>query len=216
MAAAAPAGGSFLPSHSSSPSLPSRASFERKSSVDGKDARTLLNGGPTAPVSEGRTRRTIVPVWMIVLGWIALSAVVILMSESPFSSSTSFGNPVARPLSLFLRETADRWRSRADRDILVEKHFDHPVTLTTLHLIFQTCGALPRVSSSVKSCELTNSLPQPPACCTASRRSSLDLRLRKNMPQFRSQTLRNRLKTVPRSMRRWGRARSSSGGSGRA
>ncbi|BGO91694.1 hypothetical protein NBRC10512_008142 [Rhodotorula toruloides] len=106
MAAAAPSGGSFLPSHSSSPSLPSRPSLERKSNVDGKDARTLLNGGPMAPVSEGRTRRTIVPVWMIVLGWIALSAVVILMN----------------------------------RDILVEKHFDHPVTLTTLHLIFQTCA----------------------------------------------------------------------------
>ncbi|GEM09880.1 triose phosphate/3-phosphoglycerate/phosphate translocator [Rhodotorula toruloides] len=66
----------------------------------------MLHGAALAPVSEGRTRRTIVPVWMIVLGWIALSAVVILMN----------------------------------RDILVEKHFDHPVTLTTLHLIFQTCA----------------------------------------------------------------------------
>lgn len=96
MAAAAPADASLVPKHASSPSLPARFSFERKSSVDGK--RDVRATGPPATVSDGRSRRTIVPVWMIVLGWIALSAVVILMSAPPFSSSS--GTPATRLSSL--------------------------------------------------------------------------------------------------------------------
>ncbi|GAA6047426.1 hypothetical protein JCM3770_001299 [Rhodotorula araucariae] len=58
---------------------------------------------PPAPVPVAR-RASLIPPWLLILGWIALSTTVILQN----------------------------------RQILVDKEFNHPITLTSLHLLFQT------------------------------------------------------------------------------
>ncbi|GAA5943789.1 hypothetical protein JCM3775_000956, partial [Rhodotorula graminis] len=65
---------------------------------------------PTAPSSPqpqlatATKRPSVVPPWILILGWITLSTAVILQN----------------------------------RTILVERGFNHPITLTSLHLLFQT------------------------------------------------------------------------------
>ncbi|BGP40397.1 hypothetical protein JCM10450v2_004380 [Rhodotorula kratochvilovae] len=61
------------------------------------------SAGPAPPAPLAK-RTTLLPPWVLILGWISLSTIVILQN----------------------------------RQILVDKHFNHPVTLTSLHLLFQT------------------------------------------------------------------------------
>ncbi|GAA5888510.1 hypothetical protein JCM16303_002199 [Sporobolomyces ruberrimus] len=95
--------GLLMSSHSPSPVSSRRSSIESKvpfnSSASSSPTPTLVNAPLGTP-----SRRSTVPPWLIILGWIGLSTAVIFMN----------------------------------REILVGRKFSYPITLTTIHLAFQT------------------------------------------------------------------------------
>lgn len=107
------------PSTSHSPSMsrqPSSANLEHK----------RAGQAPTRHAATSWTaHRRATP--LLVLGWIGLSSAVILNSRSwrrRWGVAVEL-TPVAR----------------VDRHILIDRSFDYPITLTTIHLVFQTVGA---------------------------------------------------------------------------
>ncbi|GAA6021914.1 hypothetical protein JCM11491_004792 [Sporobolomyces phaffii] len=89
----------MLLSASPSPNSSRRSSIDQKSPTP-----TLVNVPPHAPSKASSARRSVLPPWLIIAGWIGLSTAVIFMN----------------------------------REILVARHFAYPITLTSIHLAFQT------------------------------------------------------------------------------
>ncbi|KAK4054573.1 hypothetical protein OIV83_001067 [Microbotryomycetes sp. JL201] len=68
------------------------------------------------------------PPWMIIITWISLSTAVIF-----YKLRIRAGNGA-------VPDMAESDPNPYSRDIMVNRHFKYPITLTTLHLLFQTIG----------------------------------------------------------------------------
>ncbi|GAA6064396.1 hypothetical protein JCM10212_004235, partial [Sporobolomyces blumeae] len=103
--AGAPSSGSTSPNSSRRSSIDNKPLLSHSSSACSSPAPTLVNVPVHAPAaSSSVARRSFLPPWLVILGWIALSTAVIFMN----------------------------------REILVGRKFAYPITLTSLHLLFQT------------------------------------------------------------------------------